>query len=48
MLKYAHENGCKWNSYICLHAVIYNNLEMLKYLHENGCPWDQWTYIYAV
>jgi hypothetical protein len=42
-LKYAHENGCPWNSWTCVYAAQNAQLECLKYLHENGCPWDEWT-----
>ena len=46
-LKYAHENGCPWNtsSYqdLCSRAALYGHIECLKYAHENGCPWDKET-----
>ena len=47
ILKYAHENGCKWNEYTCMYAAKYGHLECLKYLHENNCPWDKDTCKYA-
>ena len=37
MLKYAHENGCPWNEWVCPYAAEYNNLEMLKYTHGKKC-----------
>lgn len=42
-LKYLHEIGCSWDSYVCTFAVLYGNLNCLKYLHENGCPWNKDT-----
>ena len=43
VLKYAHENGCPWNSWTCSSAARRGHLEVLKYAHENGCPWDELT-----
>ena len=42
-LKYAHENGCRWNKQTCSYAAEYGHLGCLKYAHEHGCPWDEWT-----
>ena len=39
-LKFARENGARWDEYTCAFAALYGNLECLKYAHENGCPWD--------
>jgi hypothetical protein len=36
-LKYAHENGCPWNSDTCSNAAQKGHIECLKYAHENGC-----------
>ncbi|ATZ80151.1 ankyrin repeat domain-containing protein [Bodo saltans virus] len=46
-LKYAHENGCPWDSNTCLQAAGNGHLECLKYAHENGCPWNMLTCEYA-
>jgi choline dehydrogenase-like flavoprotein len=46
-LKYAHENGCKWDNYTCSRSAEHGNLECLKYAHENGCEWDDDTCTYA-
>jgi hypothetical protein len=46
-LKYAHENGCEFDSDTCLIATRHGYLECLKYAHENGCEWDIWTCAYA-
>ena len=40
-LKYAHENGCPWNSGTCKFAAENSHLECLKYAHENGCPYNK-------
>jgi hypothetical protein len=37
-LKYAHENGCPWNSQTGEYAAKNRQLECLKYACENGCP----------
>ncbi|ATZ81193.1 hypothetical protein BMW23_1150 [Bodo saltans virus] len=37
-MKYAHENGCPWNSYTHIAAVKNERLECLKYIRENNCP----------
>jgi hypothetical protein len=42
-LKYAHENGCEWNSDTCANAALNGQIECLKYAHENGCEWDDNT-----
>ena len=47
MLKYARENGCHWDSWVCEYASKNNNLAMLKYAHENGCPWNIYICDYA-
>ena len=39
-LKYAYENGCKWNSLDIINAAGEGHLDCLKYAHENGCKWD--------
>ena len=39
-LKYAHENGCEWDSKTCYGAAQYGHLDCLKYAHENGCEWN--------
>src|SRR5690606_15548781 len=39
-LKYAHEHGCKMNSYICSNAVKYGSIECLKYGYENRSSSD--------
>ncbi|ATZ80081.1 ankyrin repeat domain-containing protein [Bodo saltans virus] len=46
-LKYAHENGCSWDAFICAYAAYNGHLECLKYAHENGCSWDEKTCRYA-
>jgi hypothetical protein len=47
LLKYAHENGYKWDEVTCQYADGYGHLECLKYAHENGCQWDKLTCAYA-
>jgi hypothetical protein len=46
-LKYAKDNGCSWNKWVCTYAARNGHIECLKYLHENGCPWDKWVCTYA-
>jgi hypothetical protein len=43
ILKYAHENGCRWDGHTCEQAAGGGYLECLKYLHENNCPWNERT-----
>lgn len=42
-LKYAHENGGKWDARTCAAAARAGALDCLRYAHENGCPWDRDT-----
>ena len=46
-LKYAHENGCKWDENTCINAAKNGHLECLKYAHENGCLWNEGICYYA-
>jgi len=41
LLKFAHENGCRWDEGTCAYAAENGHLEVLKYAHENGCEWDK-------
>lgn len=43
LLKYAHENGCKWDEYTIGCAAEYGHLDCIKYAHENGCKWHENT-----
>jgi hypothetical protein len=47
LLKYATENGCPWNIYICSEAAKNGKVNVLKYAHENGWAWNGWTCIVA-
>ena len=40
MLKWARENGCPWDSWVCYYAVDCENFEMLKWAVENECSLD--------
>jgi len=40
-LKYARENGCRWDWKTCAYAVYGGRLSILVYAHENGCPWNE-------
>ncbi|AGO84450.1 Ankyrin repeat domain containing protein [Pandoravirus salinus] len=42
-LRYAHENGCRWDDVICTEAAAGGHVDALRYAHENGCPWDENT-----
>lgn len=44
VLKYAYENGCAWDKWVCIYAVEKKNLDILKYVRKNGCPWDEKTH----
>jgi Ankyrin repeats (3 copies) len=46
-LQYLHDNGYRWDKYLCANAVAYGHIECLRYLHKNGCPWDKWTCLNA-
>jgi len=37
ILKYAHENGCAWDSTTCEAAEMCGNVDILKYVQEKGC-----------
>lgn len=39
-LKYAHENGCDWDSTVCTYLAEHGQLDALKWAHEEGCEWD--------
>lgn len=36
-LKYAHENGCPWDSQTTALAAEYGHLDCLEYARKNGC-----------
>lgn len=40
-IKWAKENGCPWNEYICSKIASQGNLDVLKWAKENGYPWDK-------
>ena len=42
-LRYAHEQGCRWDEWIAAYASGEGHLECLRYTHEQGCPWDEET-----
>src|SRR3989442_219830 len=42
-LKYARENGCKWDKRTTAYAAKNEQIECLKYARENGCEWDEET-----
>ena len=46
-LKWAHENGCPWDTDTCRYAAKFGHLHCLQWAHENGCPWDTDTCRYA-
>ncbi len=46
-LKYAHENGCEWDSRTTVWASQGGHLECLEYARENGCPWSSWGRMWA-
>lgn len=37
MLKYAHGEGCPWDSNVCFIAAVRGDLPVLQYAHEQGC-----------
>lgn len=45
ILKFAHENGCKWDNETCNYAILMGNMDCLEYAHNNGCYWDEEAYI---
>ena len=47
-LKYAYDNCCPWNEWICYFAAEYGHLDCLQYAHDNDCPWDEDTCFYAI
>jgi hypothetical protein len=42
-LKYAHENGCEWNSDLIAYAAKNGHLDCLRYAFENGCQTSEYT-----
>ena len=46
-LKWARENGCKWNSWTCRRAAENGHLDVLKWARLNGCDWGSKTCSYA-
>ena len=47
LMKYARENGYKWDLTICYKAALNGHLDCLKYAYENGCSWNANTCYYA-
>jgi len=43
VLKWARENGCKWDSWTCSNAAEGGHLDVLQWARENDCPWDRST-----
>ena len=39
-LKYAHENGCAWDTDTCSKSAENGHIACLKYAHENNCAWN--------
>ena len=46
-LKYAHAQGCEWDSTTCTSAAANGHLECLLYAHTHGCDWNANTCLYA-
>lgn len=45
MLRYARENGARWDDVVCHAAVLHNRVDVLIYAHGEGlsiehCPWS--------
>ena len=40
LIKWAIENGCKFDSYACRSTIMHNHLDVLKWLRANGCAWN--------
>ncbi len=47
ILKWAHEEGYKWNAHACSIAARNGHLECLKYLREKNCKWNHDVYLNA-
>lgn len=47
LLKWAHDNGYRWNESTCTNAAENGHLKMLKWARSEGCPWDSNTCAYA-
>ena len=43
LLKWARDNNCPYDVWVCAGAAMNGHLEVLKYLHENGYEWDAWA-----
>jgi len=42
-LKWAHANGCPWDTNTCSCAALNGHLEVLQWARENKCPWNEDT-----
>ena len=47
ILKWARENGCKWDASTCTHAALGGHLDVLMWARENGCEWNSDVYYRA-
>jgi hypothetical protein len=43
VLKWARENGCRWDLTTCWYAADFGHLELLRWARENGAPWTEDT-----
>src|SRR2546427_226255 len=47
ILKWARENGCKWETWTCAYAAKNGHLEVLKWARGNDCgqrcDWNSYT-----
>lgn len=43
LLKWAHENRCRWNEDTCAMAAMFGNEDTLQWARLHGCPWDART-----
>src|SRR5690606_290642 len=47
LMKWAKNNSCPWNEWVCAHVAKKGNLDVLMWLRKKGCPWDEGTCDFA-
>lgn len=43
MLKFALDNGCKWNNYSIRYIINSMSIDMLQFAINNGCKWNKYS-----
>ncbi len=43
VLKWARDNDCRWDHWVCSQAALEGHLSILEWARDNGCPWSERT-----